>query len=196
MIWLELRYILSASCRCRQGAIHGLCSGLYTKPSLVFVSKWDTKNKILDAIVSQESVDSITNRGLVERGFDSNYLIARYFTPQNREAARNIIGIDKNGYEYIKDDSIVNAIRKVITGIDAKAAAKLKVEPFPGYQKIFTLPQKYFDSQMFTLSQIDRLSPQALIVLSKYDIWKEVEIQFNFYIKKLKEEIEKRLKIY
>ena len=26
--------------------------------------------------------------------------------------------------------------------------------------------------------------------------WKEVEIQFNFYIKKLKEEIEKRLKIY
>jgi len=109
---------------------------------LVFVSKWDTKNKILDAIVSQESVDSITNRGLVERGFDSNYLIARYFTPQNREAARNIIGIDKNGYEYIKDDSIVNAIRKVITGIDAKAAAKLKVEPFPGYQKIFTLANK------------------------------------------------------
>jgi|SRR3989339_125328 len=37
--------------------------------------------------------------------------------------------------------------------------------------------EKYFDSQMFTLSQIDRLSPQALIVLSKYDIWKEVEIQ-------------------
>lgn len=35
---------------------------------------------------------------------------------------------------------------------------------------------KYFDAQMFILSQIDRLSPQALIVLSKYDTWKEVRI--------------------
>lgn len=36
--------------------------------------------------------------------------------------------------------------------------------------------EKYFDSQMFILSQIDRLSPQALILLSEYDIWKQVKI--------------------
>lgn len=37
--------------------------------------------------------------------------------------------------------------------------------------------EKYFDAQMFILSQIDRLSPQALILLSKYSIWREVNIQ-------------------
>lgn len=37
--------------------------------------------------------------------------------------------------------------------------------------------EKYFDSQMFTLSQIDRLSPQALILLSEYNIWKQANIQ-------------------
>lgn len=37
--------------------------------------------------------------------------------------------------------------------------------------------EKYFDAQMFVLSQIDRLSPQALILLSKYDIWKQANIQ-------------------
>lgn len=37
--------------------------------------------------------------------------------------------------------------------------------------------EKYFDAQMFILSQIDRLTPQALIILSKYDIWKKVNIQ-------------------
>lgn len=37
--------------------------------------------------------------------------------------------------------------------------------------------EKYFDAQMFVLSQIDRLSPQALILLSKYDIWRQANIQ-------------------
>ena len=37
--------------------------------------------------------------------------------------------------------------------------------------------EKYFDAQMFILSQIDRLSPQALILLSKYSIWREANIQ-------------------
>lgn len=37
--------------------------------------------------------------------------------------------------------------------------------------------EKYFDAQMFILSQIDRLSPQALILLSEYDVWKQVHIQ-------------------
>lgn len=36
---------------------------------------------------------------------------------------------------------------------------------------------KYFDAQMFVLSQIDRLSPQALVLISKYDIWKQANIQ-------------------
>lgn len=36
---------------------------------------------------------------------------------------------------------------------------------------------KYFDAQMFVLSQIDRLSPQALILLSQYNTWKEINIQ-------------------
>ena len=37
--------------------------------------------------------------------------------------------------------------------------------------------EKYFDAQMFMLSQIDRLTPQALLILSKYGIWKGVNIQ-------------------
>ena len=37
--------------------------------------------------------------------------------------------------------------------------------------------EKYFDAQMFVLSQIDRLSPQALVLLSKYDVWKQANIQ-------------------
>lgn len=37
--------------------------------------------------------------------------------------------------------------------------------------------EKYFDAQMFVMSQIDRLSPQALILLSKYDIWRQKNIQ-------------------
>lgn len=36
--------------------------------------------------------------------------------------------------------------------------------------------EKYFDAQIFILSQIDRLSPQALILLSEYDIWKQLNI--------------------
>jgi len=45
-------------------------------------------------------------------------------------------------------------------------------------KKVFeTEFEKYFDAQMFVLSQIDRLSPQALILLSEYAIWKEVNIQ-------------------
>ena len=37
--------------------------------------------------------------------------------------------------------------------------------------------EKYFDAQLFMLSQIDRLSPQALILLSEYGVWREVNIQ-------------------
>jgi hypothetical protein len=37
--------------------------------------------------------------------------------------------------------------------------------------------EKYFESQMFILSQIDRLTSQALIILAQYDIWKDVTIQ-------------------
>lgn len=37
--------------------------------------------------------------------------------------------------------------------------------------------EKYFDKQIFILSQIDRLSPQALILLSKYGIWRELKVQ-------------------
>ncbi len=37
--------------------------------------------------------------------------------------------------------------------------------------------EKYFEEEMYILSQIDRLSPQALILISKYDIWREVNIQ-------------------
>lgn len=37
--------------------------------------------------------------------------------------------------------------------------------------------EKYFDAQMFVLSQIDRLSPQALILLSEYDVWRQANIQ-------------------
>jgi hypothetical protein len=37
--------------------------------------------------------------------------------------------------------------------------------------------EKYFEAQMFILSQIDRLSPQALIILSQYNIWRKVNIQ-------------------
>ncbi len=37
--------------------------------------------------------------------------------------------------------------------------------------------EKYFEEEMYTLSQIDRLSPQALILISKYDVWRKVNIQ-------------------
>ena len=37
--------------------------------------------------------------------------------------------------------------------------------------------EQYFDAQMFIMSQIDRLSPQALILISEYDIWKQADIQ-------------------
>lgn len=37
--------------------------------------------------------------------------------------------------------------------------------------------EKYFDAQMFILSQIDKLSPQSLILLSEYDIWRSAHIQ-------------------
>ena len=37
--------------------------------------------------------------------------------------------------------------------------------------------EKYFDAQMFVLSQIDKLSPQALVLISEYEVWKQSNIQ-------------------
>jgi hypothetical protein len=42
---------------------------------------------------------------------------------------------------------------------------------------IGTVLPRAIEEEMYTLSQIDRLSPQALILISKYDVWREVNIQ-------------------